>query len=99
MKKERFAVRKPKSVRSSEGFHTECHRKNDIEKRQPILEDNGIYYEEPESPKGPINILTDEQALEHGKYVYSEALTTQDHSYPEFDKPSRAHPLSDPVWT
>ncbi|XP_022632398.1 uncharacterized protein LOC106779706 isoform X3 [Vigna radiata var. radiata] len=99
MRKENFAVRKPKSVRSSDGFHTECSRKNDIEKRQPILEDNGIYYEELESPKVPINISTDKQAPEHEKYVYYEALTTLHHNYPEFDKPSRAHPLSDPVWT
>ncbi|XP_047155423.1 uncharacterized protein LOC124826606 isoform X1 [Vigna umbellata] len=98
MQKESFAVRKPKSVRSSDGFH-KCTRKNDSEKKQPVLEDNGIYYEEPESPKGPINISTDKKASEHEQYVYSEALTTQHHSYPEFDKPSRAHPLSDPVWT
>ncbi|KAK7353625.1 hypothetical protein VNO80_19076 [Phaseolus coccineus] len=96
MQKESFAVRKPKSVRS---FPAECLRKNDIEKRQLILENNDIFYEEPESIKGPINISSDKQRLEHEKYVDSEALTTQHHSYPEFDKPSCAHPLSDPVWT
>jgi len=99
MQKERFAVRKPKSARSSEGFPAECLRKNDIEKTQPILEDNDIFYEEPESPKAPINISADKQTLEHEKYVDPEALTTQHHRYPEFNKPSHAHPLSDPVWT
>jgi len=59
MQKESLAVRKPKSVRSSEGFLAECLRKKDIEKRQPILEDNDIFYEEPESIKCPINVSTD----------------------------------------
>ncbi|KHN31130.1 hypothetical protein glysoja_012780 [Glycine soja] len=96
MKKESVAVRKLKSVRSSEGFHAECLRRNDIEKRQPILEDKNILYKEPESPKGPLNTSSDKQALEHEKY---EALTTPHLKYPEFDQHSRAHPLSDPVWT
>ncbi|RDX90335.1 hypothetical protein CR513_27812, partial [Mucuna pruriens] len=42
MQKESVAIRKPKSVRSSEGFPAECLRKNDIEKRQPILEEKNV---------------------------------------------------------
>ena len=72
---------------SSEGFHAECLRRNDIEKRQPILEDKNILYKEPESPKGPLNTSSDKQALEHEKY---EALTTPHLKYPEFDPQSRA---------
>ncbi|XP_027339304.1 uncharacterized protein LOC113853058 [Abrus precatorius] len=95
MQKEIIAVRKPKSVGSSDGFHAECLRKNNIDKRQLILEEKNSHFEEPESRKGPLN----NQELEHEKYVDSEALTSQRMYYPEFDKHSLAHPLNDPVWT
>ncbi|CAJ1974686.1 unnamed protein product [Sphenostylis stenocarpa] len=99
MRKESLAVRKPKPVRSSEGFRAECRSKNDTEKRQPVFEGSYIFYKDLESPKGSINISTDNQTLEHEMYVDSEALTIKHQSYQEFDKHSRAHPLSDPVWT
>lgn len=99
MKMESVVVRKKKSVRSPKGFHVEHLTKNEVEKGQLILEEKNVLFEETESPEGPLNLSSDKQALEHGKYVDSEALTSQHLHHPEFDKHIPAHPLSDPVWT
>ncbi|KAJ1379037.1 hypothetical protein SESBI_47255 [Sesbania bispinosa] len=99
MQMERGAVRKQKSVRSSKGESAECLKKNGIEKRKPIIENEGVLYEEPESLKGPLNISSDKQVLESGNYVDPETIMSQHLYSPEFDKYSRAQPLSDPVGT
>ncbi|XP_061342514.1 uncharacterized protein LOC133288709 isoform X2 [Gastrolobium bilobum] len=99
MQKESGAVRKQNPVKSSECESAECLRKNDINKGWLILEDENVLQEEPESPKGPLNSSPDQQALECEKYADSDAIMPQLLSYPEFDKCSRAQPLSHPLWT
>jgi len=42
---------------------------------------------------------SDMQAMECEIYTESEVIIPRLLQYPEFDKNSRAQPLSDPVWT
>ncbi|XP_057418127.1 uncharacterized protein LOC130712298 isoform X2 [Lotus japonicus] len=88
MQKESCAPRKLKSVRFAE----------DNENRQPILEDEIVPYEEPESHKVPLSTSPNEQVLESEKYGDSESIISKCMCCPEIDKYSHARPLCDPVW-
>ncbi|XP_050875694.1 uncharacterized protein LOC127079339 isoform X1 [Lathyrus oleraceus] len=90
------------SVRSKEGESVGCLAKNDTEKILPVLKNEDVLCNHPESPdaKDPLNISCDKQAMKYEIYAEPEAINImpQLFHYPEFDKYSRAQPLSDPVW-
>lgn len=99
MKKKSGVVRKQPLVRSNEGESFGCLAKKDTEKILPILENENVFFKQPESPKDPSNMSSDMQAMECEIYTESEVIMPPLLQYPEFDKNSRAQPLSDPIWT
>ncbi|CAL5204351.1 unnamed protein product [Lathyrus oleraceus] len=102
MKKKSGTVRKQSLIRSKEGESVGCLAKNDTEKILPVLKNEDVLCNHPESPdaKDPLNISCDKQAMKYEIYAEPEAINImpQLFHYPEFDKYSRAQPLSDPVW-
>lgn len=90
------------SVRSKEGESVRCLAKNEAEKILPVLKNEEVLCNHPESPdtKDPLNISRDKQAMKSEIYAEPEAINIMPQllHYPEFDKYSRAQPLSDPVW-
>ncbi|XP_058786548.1 uncharacterized protein LOC131661132 [Vicia villosa] len=102
MKKKSGSDKKQSLVGLNEGESVGCHAKNDAEKILPVLKNEDVLCNHPESPeaKDPSNISCDKQAMKSDIYLEPEAINIKPQllHYPEFDKYSRAQPLSDPIW-
>ncbi|CAI8584554.1 unnamed protein product [Vicia faba] len=102
MKKKSDSDRKQSLVRSNEGERVGCLAKNDADKILPVLKNDDVLCNQPESPKAkdPSNISCDKEAMKSEIYAEPEAINIKPQflHYPEFDKYSRAQPLSDPIW-